>query len=176
MRIRFAKTAIGALACAMLTVSAGAAYAGSGPAPKPSERSVAKSTAPSAKGNPSSKAAEAAGVCDDAYQIGSTGYVKRSGVTIASVKQFYSPECQENYGYVWVWESFRETAGDYDVTAAVYSYSQDEVLGGRSWLNTTGPEFWSYGTDTVSECTAAVGSVRKAGDPTPDHAASSKRC
>ena len=49
----------------------------------------------------------------------------------------------ENYGYVWVWDSFRETAGDYDVTAAVYSYSQDEVLGSRSWLNTTGQEFWS---------------------------------
>lgn len=176
MRIRYAKTAIAALACAMVAVPAGAAYAGSGPAPKPSERSVAKSTAPSAKGNPSSQAAEAAGVCDDAYQIGNTGYTKRNGVTIASVKQFYSPECQENYGYVWVWESFRETAGDYDVTAAVYSYSQDEVLGSRAWLNTTGAEFWSYGTDTVTECTAAVGSVRKAGDPTPVHAASSKRC
>ena len=176
MRIRFAKTAVAALTCALLTVPASAAYAGSGPAPKPSERSAAKSTAPSAKGNPSSKAAEAAGVCDDAYQIGSTGYVTRSGVTIASVKQFYSPECGENYGYVWVWGSFRETAGDYDVTTAVYSYSQDELLGGRSWTNTTKQEFWSHGTDTVKECTAAVGSVRKAGDPLSDQAASSKRC
>lgn len=176
MRIRYAKTAIAALTCAMLAVPAGAAYAGSGPAPKPSERSVSKSTAPSAKGNPNSKAAEAADVCDDAYQIGTTGYVKRSGVTIASVKQFYSPDCAENYSYVWIWDSFRKTAGDYDVTAAVYSYSQDEVLGGRSWLNTTGQEFWSYGTGTVSECTAAVGSVRKAGDPLPNNGASSKRC
>jgi len=176
MRIRFAKTAIAVLTGAMLAVPAGAAYAGSGPAPKPSERSISKSTAPSAKGNPASKAAKAADVCDDAYQIGTTGYVKRSGVTIASVKQFYSPDCQENYSYVWIWESFRKTAGDYDVTAAIYSSTQDEVLGGRSWLNTQGQEFWSYGTDTVSDCTAAVGSVRKAGDPTPNHGASSKRC
>ncbi|WP_206321944.1 hypothetical protein [Streptomyces sp. HNM0575] len=176
MRIRYAKTAVAALTCAMLAVPAGAAYAGSGPAPKPSERSAAKSTAPSAEGNPNSRLAEAAGVCDDAYQIGTTGYVKRSGVTIASVKQFYSPDCKENYGYVWVWESFRKTAGDYDVTAAVYSYSQDEVLGTRAWTNTTRQEFWSHGTDTVSECTAGVGSVRKAGDPVPNNAASSKRC
>jgi hypothetical protein len=176
MRIRYAKTAVAALTCAMLAVPAGAAYAGSGPAPKPSERSLSKSTAPSAKGNPASRLAQAADVCADAYQIGSTGYVKRSGVTIASVKQFYSPGCHENYGYVWVWDSFRKTAGDYDVTSAVYSYSHDEVLGSRAWTNTTGQEFWSYGTDTVSECTAAVGSVRKAGDPLPNNGASSKRC
>ena len=176
MRIRHAKTLIAALTCAMVAIPAGAAYAGSGPAPKPSERSVSKSTAPSAKGNPASKAAEAAGVCDDAYQIGTTGYVKRNGVTIASVKQFYSPECAENYGYVWVWDSFHGTAGDYDVTSGVYSYSQDKVLGRKGWTDTTAQEFWSNGTDTVSECTAAVGSVRKAGDPTPESGASSKRC
>jgi hypothetical protein len=176
MHTRLAKVAISVLTCALVSVPAGAAYAGSGPAPKPSERSLAKSTAPSAKGNPASKAARAAGVCADAYQIGTTGYIKRAGVTIASVKQFYSPDCAQNYGYVWVWDSFRKTAGDYDVTSAIYSYSQDEVLGNKSWLNSTGQEFWSDGTDTVSECTAAVGSVRKAGDPTPNHAASSKRC
>jgi hypothetical protein len=175
MRIRYAKSAVAALTCAMLAVPAGAAYAGSGPAPKPSERS-AKSTAPTAKGNPNSRAADVASVCADAYQIGTTGYIKRSGVTIASVKQFYSPDCHENYGYVWVWENFRKSAGDYDVTAAVYSYSQDEVLGSRAWTNSTQQEFWSYGTDTVSECTAAVGSVRKAGDPVPNNGASSKRC
>jgi len=176
MRIRYVKTAIAALTCAMVAVPAGAAYAGSGPAPKPSDRSISKSTAPSAKGNPASKAAQAAGICDDAYQIGSTGYVKRSGVNIASVKQFYSPECQQNYGYVWVWDSFRDTAGDYDVTTGIYSYSQDEVLGAKAWSNTTQQGFWSEGTNTVEECTAAVGSVRKAGDLTPNHAASSKRC
>jgi hypothetical protein len=176
MRTRHAKTVIAALACALVAVPAGAAYAGSGPAPKPAERSVSESEAPSPAGNPASKAAQAAGVCDDAYQIGSTGYVERNGVTIASVKQFYSPDCQENYGYVWVWDGFHDSAGDYDVTTGVYSYAQDRVRGSRAWADTTRQEFWSRGTDTVQECTAAVGSVRKSGDPTPVNAASSKRC
>jgi hypothetical protein len=115
-------------------------------------------------------------VCADAYQIGTTGYITRSGKTIASVTQFYSASYAENYGYVWVWQSFRDVAGDYDVTAAVYSYSQDEVLGKRSWTNTTAQEFWSNGTSTATECTAATGTVRAAGDPTPVAGHSSKRC
>ncbi|MGH3309176.1 MAG: hypothetical protein ACRDP3_01075 [Streptomyces sp.] len=176
MRIRYAKTAVAVLTCAMMTIPAGAAFAGSGPAPKPSERSAAKTTAPSAKGNPTSKLAVAADVCADAYQIGSTGYVKRSGTTIASVKQFYSPDCQENYSYVWVWESFRKTTGPYDVAAGVYSYDQDTVLGAQAWEQTRQQEFWSSGTDTVADCTAAVASVRKTGDPTENQAYSSKRC
>ncbi|POX35997.1 hypothetical protein C3486_35905 [Streptomyces sp. Ru73] len=150
--------------------------AGSGPAPAPSKQAMTKSTAPSAAGNPASTRAQAAGVCSDAYAIGNTGYITREGVQIASVKQFYSPKCKQNYGYVWVWDSFRKTAGDYDVSAAVYSYSQDEVLGTRTWKNSTQQEFWSDATATVNDCTAAVGSVRRAGDPVSAQAASSKRC
>ncbi|HZG03088.1 MAG TPA: hypothetical protein VE546_05855 [Streptomyces sp.] len=174
--MRYTKRAVTAVACALVLASAGAAHAGSGPAPAPSQRGERQSTAPSAAGNPASARAQAGGVCADAYQIGTTGYVYRSGERIASVKQFYSPSCQENYGYLWVWDSFRQTAGDYDVSVAVYSYSRDEVLGQESWTNSTVREFWSAGTDTVAECTAAVGAVRKAGDPLPDQAASSKRC
>ncbi|WP_055529193.1 hypothetical protein, partial [Streptomyces graminilatus] len=120
--------------------------------------------------------ARAAGVCSDAYQIGTTGYVKRAGLTVASVKQFYSPSCGRNYGYVWVWDSFRDAVGDYDVTSAVYSYSRDEVLGKHSWTNTSAQEFWSSGTSTVNECTAGSGTVRAAGDPAPVGGYSSKRC
>ncbi|MFG2133541.1 hypothetical protein ACGFNV_38075 [Streptomyces sp. NPDC048751] len=176
--MRYLKTAAAALTCAFVLVPAGIASAGSGPAPAPGARTApsAASTAPSAAGNPASTRAQAAGVCADAYQIGSTGYVKRNGTTIASVKQFYSPSCAKNYGYVWVWDSFRDTAGDYDVTAAVYSASQDEVLGKRSWTNTTVQEFWSNGTSTVAECTAGVGTVRRAGDPAPVGGYSSTRC
>ncbi|MET8676383.1 hypothetical protein ABZW18_01955 [Streptomyces sp. NPDC004647] len=174
--MRYTKPALAALTCTLALIPAGAAYAGTGPAPAPSERTARHSTAPSAAGNPASAEARAAGVCSDAYQIGSTGYVVRAGERIASVKQFYSPNCQENYGYLWVWDAFRNTAGDYDVSTAVYSYSQDEVLGGRSWTNSTAQEFWSTGTDTASECTAAVGAVRKAGDPLANQAAGSKRC
>lgn len=177
MRIRYAKTAITVLTCAMVTIPAGAAFAGSGPAPKPSERiAAAKSAAPSAQGNPASKLAVASGVCADAYQIGTTGYVKRNGTTIASVKQFYSPDCHRNYGYVWVWDSFRNATGAYDVTDGVYSYKQDKVLGSKAWSQTRQQEFWSSGANTVSECTAAVGSLRKAGDPTANYGYSSKRC
>ena len=176
--MRQLKIATAALACAFALIPAGVATAGTGPAPAPTARTTtaAASTAPSADGNPSSLRARAAGVCADAYQIGSTGYITRAGKTVASVKQFYSPSCARNYGYVWVWQSFRDAVGDYDVTSAVYSYSQDEVLGKRSWTNTTAQEFWSNGTSTVSECTAGSGTVRAAGDPAPVGGYSSKRC
>ncbi|WP_327692653.1 hypothetical protein [Streptomyces sp. NBC_00459] len=175
--MRHLKTATAALACAFALIPAGVATAGTGPAPAPTARTTAAaSTAPSADGNPASQRARAAGVCADAYQIGSTGYITRAGKTVASVKQFYSPSCARNYGYVWVWQSFRDAVGDYDVTSAVYSYSQDEVLGKRSWTNTTAQEFWSNGTSTVSECTAGSGTVRAAGDPAPVGGYSSKRC
>ncbi|WP_306303448.1 hypothetical protein [Streptomyces sp. TP-A0874] len=100
----------------------------------------------------------------------------RGGVTVASVKQFYSAECERNYGYLWVWESFRAGHGDYDVSIGIYSYSQDEIVGKRSWTNSNDQEYWSKGTDTVAECTAAIGSLRAAGDPLPNQAVSSKRC
>lgn len=174
--MRFTKGALTALTCALVLLPMGVANAGSGPAPKASPRVASESTARSEAGNPDSARAQAVGVCPDAHQIGSTGYVVLDGVQIASVKQFYSPRCQQNYGYLWIWQGFRDIAGDYDVIASIYSYSQDEMLGARSWTNTTAQEFWSTGTDTVAECTAAVGSVRKAGDPIMRQAASSKRC
>jgi hypothetical protein len=173
--------ALAALACAFALVPAGSAVAGSGPAPKPgpshSQRSLAPSTAPSAAGNPLSARAQAAGVCSDAYQIGTTGYIYRSGAKIASVKQFYSPDCNQNYGYLWVWDSYRNsTTKDYDVSVGVFTYTYDQTVGERSWANTRGQEFWSNGADTVNQCTAAVGSLRASGDPLAGQAASSKRC
>ncbi|MGW7353601.1 hypothetical protein [Streptomyces sp. NPDC054784] len=174
--MRSRKIAVTMAACAFVLVPAATASAGSGPAPGPSQRAAADSTAPSAQGNPRSAAAKAADVCPDAYEIGTLGHVKRGSETIASVKQFYSPGCQENYGYLWVWQSFRDKEQDYDVSSAVYSYSQDEVLGSRTWKNTNGQEFWSHPTATATECTAAIGAVREAGVPLQYQAASSKRC
>ncbi|EST39080.1 hypothetical protein N566_03980 [Streptomycetaceae bacterium MP113-05] len=95
---------------------------------------------------------------------------------IGSVKQFYSPSCGENYGYVWVWQGFRDTHDDYDVSVGVFSYDRDAVVGKRTWLDTNGKEFWSDPAATTNECTAAVGMVRAAGDPLPSQAAGSKRC
>jgi len=178
--VRFTRSrslALAALACAFALVPAGTAAAGSGPAPGPKASLAQRSTAPSASGNPLSVRAQAAGVCSDAYQIGSTGYIYRSGAKIASVKQFYSPDCNRNYGYLWVWDAYRNSTGnDYDISVGVYTYQHDQVVGEKSWVNTRGQEFWSNGADTVAQCTAGVGSLRASGDPLAGQAASSKRC
>jgi hypothetical protein len=173
--MRARTTLFGALLCAAALVPAGTAVAGTGPAPSPDERRPA-STAPSPAGNPLSAKAKAAGVCADAHEIGTVGYINRAGQRVASVKQFWSPECRENYGYLWIWDSFAAGGGEWDVTTAVYSASQDEVLGERRWTNRTDQEFWSNGTATGEDCTRGVGSVRLSGDPLSNQAASSQRC
>ncbi|MFW6694468.1 hypothetical protein [Streptomyces sp. MAR4 CNX-425] len=174
---RLRKFALAAAATVLVLTPAGAAYAGSGPAPEPAGKSDrAATTAPTAQGNPESKRARAAGVCDDAYQIGATGYIKRGGATIASVKQFYSKECNENYGYLWVWDSFRNGAEPYDLNLGVFSYDRDMVLGEITISDTKLQELWTTGTDTAAECTAAVGTLRPEGVPLPAQAASEKRC
>ncbi|KRV48240.1 hypothetical protein AQ490_25925 [Wenjunlia vitaminophila] len=174
--MRHLKATLATLTCALVLVPAGVATAGSGAPSGPSARATTPSTAGTPAGNPNSARAEAAGVCADAYQIGATGYVVRNGVKIGSVKQFYSPQCQENYGYLWVWDGFHDTGAVYDASVGVFSYKKDTVLGGRNWWDTTQQEFWSYGTDTVNECTSAVARIRKVGDPVDEEAASAKRC
>lgn len=174
--MRSRRIAIAAVACAFVLVPAGTAAAGSGPAPAPSERSAPQSTAPSPEGNPNSAKAKAGDVCSDAYQIGSTGYITRGGVQIASVKQFYSPECKENYGYLWVWDSFRDKEDDYDVSIGIYNHDSDETPGKRSWIDSNGQEYWSHGTETVDNCTSALGTLRPSGSAVTYEAASSKRC
>lgn len=174
MRARM--TALTAAVCALAFLPAAAAVAGTGPDPSPDKRPSAQSTAPSAAGNPMSARAQAAGVCSDAHLIGSTGYVNRHGQRIGSVKQFYSPACNENYGYLWVWQDFRDTHDDYDVSVGVFSYDRDAVVGKRSWTDTNGKEFWSNPALTASECTSGVGTIRAQGDPLPSGAWSSKVC
>ncbi|MGA4840198.1 hypothetical protein [Streptomyces sp. G45] len=173
--MRARKTAIAASACAFVLLGAGSALAGTGPAPAPDARKT-QSTAPSPDGNPNSTRARAAGVCADAYQIGTTAYIDRGGAHAASVKQFYSPSCKENYGYVWVWKSFRDKVKDYDVSTGVYSYSRDEIVGQDWWSQTNSAEFWSYPADTADECTSAIGMLRAPGDALPGQAKTSKRC
>ncbi|MGW0732328.1 hypothetical protein [Streptomyces sp. NPDC002851] len=176
---RFTRTSLTAAVCALALLSAGAGAAhaaGDGGGATPQVKDVRTSTAPSPDGNPASKAAQVAGVCDDAVPIGTTGYIKRGGATIASVKQFYSKECQENYGYVWVWQSFRANAAPYDVTGGVYSYDDDTVHGKNGWKATTQQEFWSAPADTVTHCTSGVGTLRPAGAPQPSQAYSERRC
>lgn len=176
MRVYRARATVAVLSAAMITLPAAAAVADTGSASPSAQRSAHRSAAPSERGNPASERARAAAVCDDAKQVGSTGYVKRNGTTIASVKQFYSKRCKVNYGYLWVWDSFRDSSGPYDVGIGVYSYPQDKVLGLRTWKDTRVQEFWSDGTATVAECTAALGTVRKVGEPSANQGMSAKRC
>ncbi|MFG3410456.1 hypothetical protein [Streptomyces sp. NPDC048142] len=177
--MRTRKTLIAAAACAFTLVPATFASAGTGPAPASDQQRAdgRKSTVPSAAGNPASTKARAAQVCADAYQIGETAYIDSGTTRVASVKQFYSPKCEENYGYVWVWDSFRDqTNMDWDVTVGVYSFDQDKYLGQRTWRNTRGQEFWSSPADTVKECTTAVGFVRHTSHPLPAQATTDSSC
>ncbi|MFF2650904.1 hypothetical protein [Streptomyces sp. NPDC058045] len=174
MRVR--TTAIAATTCALVLLPAAGAMAGTGPAPAPHNSVRAQSTAPSEAGNPLSAKAQAADVCTDAYQIGSTGYIDRGGVHIASVKQFYSPKCKENYGYLWIWQDFRNKVKSYDVSTGVYSYPRDAVLGKVTVNQTHGQEFWSKPAATIKECTSGIGTLRAAGDPLTRTGTSSKRC
>ncbi|MFJ8793406.1 hypothetical protein [Streptomyces sp. NPDC102462] len=175
MRARRILVVAAVSACALLP--AASAVAGTGPAPSPNKQhTTARSAVPSEAGNPMSVKAQAAGVCADAYQIGTTAYIDRGGAHVASVKQFYSPNCNRNYGYLWVWQSFRDKIKDYDVSTGVYSYSRDQVVGQATWKATNVQEFWSLPADTVNECTAAIGSLRAPGDPVAGQAVTSKRC
>ena len=174
--MRARKTAIAAATCALVLLPAASAMAGSGPAPAPGKQAAAASTAPSAAGNPLSARAQAANVCSDAHQIGTTAYINRGSAHVASVKQFYSPSCNKNYGYLWIWDSYHTVNSAYDITIGVYSYTTDSVVGQRSWKGTNAQEFWSDPASTVSQCTAATGSLREAGDPGPISAWTDKRC
>lgn len=173
--IRYPKSVLAAVTCAMVVLPAGAAFAGSGPG-DPSSQKLARTTAPSAEGNPASKLAKAAGVCDDAVAIGTRGLIKKGSTTVASVKQFYSKKCNENYGYLWVWDSYRDTAPKYDVTVGVFDYADDTSHGRNFYTGTKQQEFWSEGTATVKDCTSGIGTLRPVGTPQPYQAFSEKRC
>jgi hypothetical protein len=174
--VRSRRIVTAVIAAAFVMLPAGTALAGSGPAPAPSENSASKSTAATPEGNPLSAKAQAGGVCDDAHQIGKTGYIKRDGTTIASVKQFYSPECKENYSYVWLWQDFVDQEDDYTVSAGVWSYTQNHEFGTESWEADNGQEYWSGGTDTVGDCTSAGGAVEPAGSDTTYSGTTDTRC
>ncbi|NJC70716.1 hypothetical protein HC031_13470 [Planosporangium thailandense] len=96
--------------------------------------------------------AESAPGCPGAVQIGSTAYVKVGGQTAASVKQFKG--CGKNYGYTYVWQSYRSTHGGWTVCAAIANRNDMTLNGLRCG---GGSEVWSSGTNTLSACTRAVG-------------------
>ncbi|MEV6809993.1 hypothetical protein [Streptomyces sp. NPDC051132] len=160
---------------ALSLLGTGIAAAGTGPAPASGTSATPAGTAGTEAGNPSSAVAQAAGVCSDAYQIGATSYIYRGTDKIASVKQFYSPGCKENYGYVWVWNSFLSQNINFDLTTGVWSYDRESLVGTRNVIGTHAQEFWGNPANTVSECTSGYGLISVIGE-TAHEARTDKRC
>lgn len=169
--------AIAATAGAVLSLlGTGVASAGTGPAPAAGTSASPAGTAGTEAGNPSSAAAQAAGVCADAYQIGTTSYIYRGADTIASVKQFYSRDCDKNYGYVWVWSSFLSKNITFDLKVGVWSYQRNLLVGQRLEFDTHAQEFWGNAADTTGECTSGEGTLTILNEAGPYTARSSQRC
>jgi hypothetical protein len=89
-------------------------------------------------------------------QIGSTGHIVIGGATFASVKQFKG--CGQNWGYVYVWQSWRNSHANWDMCASVVlDDGSGEVIGLKCAADTTRAELWSYGAYTLEFCTYALG-------------------
>jgi hypothetical protein len=178
VHVRHALSAAAALAaCALAILPAATATAASGPAADPAGARAASAagTAPSAAGNPRSARAQAAAVCADAYQIGSTAYIDKNGAHIASVKQFYSPSCKANYGYLWIWQSYRATVPSDDLSVGVYDADTQSIVGQHDWIDTKEQEFWSFPAQTVQDCTAGIAWLEQS-NGVPLKAQTDQRC
>ncbi|GGM59593.1 hypothetical protein GCM10012275_33390 [Longimycelium tulufanense] len=116
-------------------------------------------------------AAETNPRCASSVQIGDTGYLKGpGGTTVASVKQFKG--CGKNYAYIYLWKAYQ---GKGLRPCAAVGIGRDKAKA-RTAGNYCAPagarEVWSYGTNTLSQCTFAIGWVR--GEPVEGH--SEVRC
>ena len=107
-------------------------------------------TAFAATGSAAAVPLDSAPGCSSVSQIGTTGYITIAGQTYASVKQYVG--CSKNYAYVYVWQSWRNTHSSWNSCAAigVGTTLQDTNCG-------NGVEVWSFGANTVSQCTYAIG-------------------
>ena len=94
--------------------------------------------------------------CASAKQIGSTGYVKYQGATIASVKQFAG--CGKNFAYTWVWDSYAKNHS-YRVSNWIAVIDGGEEYPGGDTRSGTRQELWGAGATTLDKCTRAVSSV-----------------
>ncbi|WP_434448928.1 hypothetical protein [Lentzea sp. E54] len=94
--------------------------------------------------------------CASAKQIGTTGYVKYNGATIASVKQFAG--CGKNYAYTWVWDSYAKNHS-FRVSNWIAVIEGGEEYPGGATRSGTNQELWGAGAATLDKCTRAVASV-----------------
>jgi len=89
-------------------------------------------------------------------QMGATKYIKSGSATIASVKQFKG--CGKNWGYIYVWDSWRANHTRYSIFAGVQVRGAEFPSGYNRAENKQ--ELWSYGTDTLTKCTKGYGSIQ----------------
>lgn len=73
--------------------------------------------------------AEEAAPCRDLRQIGKTTYLRRGGMTAASVKHFYSPGCKRDYGYIWIWKGFSDKYPKYRACIGMWDATDGKLLG-----------------------------------------------
>jgi hypothetical protein len=90
--------------------------------------------------------------CGSTVQIGATAYITVSGQTAASVKQYKG--CGKNYAYTYVWEQYRRNHNSYQVCTSIVT---GNTL--RDLQCSSGPDVWSSGANTLSECTRALGGI-----------------
>jgi hypothetical protein len=95
--------------------------------------------------------------CGSVTQIGATKYIKAGSETVASVKQFKG--CNKNWGYTYVWDSWKSKHGSkFRAAAGIYTRTSEGPLG-YSGPGEGGQEAWSNGSNTLSVCTQGYGSV-----------------
>ncbi len=95
--------------------------------------------------------------CGSVTQIGATKYIKSGAETVASVKQFKG--CNKNWGYTYVWSEWKARHGSgFLAGAGIMTRTSTEPLGyGGAPIGAQ--EAWSNGSNTLSVCTRAYGSV-----------------
>jgi hypothetical protein len=84
------------------------------------------------------------GPCADVHQVGQTVHQIYHGMIAFSVKEFYSPDCHDYYGYSFSWLQFRNLHVRFDVGMAVYDTTHDGIDGARTYIGGAGgPDYWS---------------------------------
>jgi len=100
--------------------------------------------------------------CSDRYQVGSTKVVPdEHGQSAMSIKQYWSPACQENFAYAYVWQSFRDShPGKYTINVGeiwVHSPGVETNPVANTAVDTRQAELWSPGFAGAGRCTYATG-------------------
>lgn len=100
------------------------------------------------------------GSCSDAYQVGTTKVLNDEHKQPAmSVKQYWSPKCQENFAYAFMWQSFRDshpktwTVSVGEIWVQSSGVTTNPVA--NSAVDTRQAEIWSPGFAGGGRCTYA---------------------